>query len=147
MAQNHPYTRMATKTRTGRAPRGAPSIRSTSKRPVYVLEAKSKDPYYNYGLQYIWVTADTWGPAYKMVHDRSDKYWKFMSVTTAGFETGDGNVKFLAWLDHMVVDSRRDHATTISQLHKDTVLIVSTPWWTLMTSPWRAFRSTASNQE
>ena len=85
-------------------------------------EAKAKDPYYNYGIQYIWVTADTWGPAYKMVHDRSGKFWKFMSVTTSGFQSNDGSVKFLAWLDHMVVDSRRDHATTISQLHPDTLL-------------------------
>lgn len=93
-----------------------------AKRPVYILEAKAKDPYYNYGTQYIWVTADTWGPAYKMVHDRSGKFWKFMSVTTSGFQSDDGSIKFLAWLDHMVVDSRRDHATTISQLHPDTLL-------------------------
>ena len=93
-----------------------------SKRPVYILEAKAKDPYYNYGIQYIWVTADTWGPTYKMVHDRSGKFWKFISVTTSGFQTNDGKVKFLAWLDHLIVDSRRDHATTISQLHPDTML-------------------------
>ena len=57
-----------------------------------------------------------------MVHDRSDKFWKFMSVTTSGFQTPDKGVKFLAWLDMLVVDSRREHATTISQLHPDTLL-------------------------
>ena len=93
------------------------------KRPVWVLKAKAKDPYYNYGTQYIWVFADSWGPAYKIVHDRSEKFWKFLSATTAGYKTDDEKVKFLSWLDHLIVDPRRDHATVISQLHPDTLLI------------------------
>jgi hypothetical protein len=93
------------------------------KRPVWVIKAKSKDPYYNYGTQYIWVFADSWGPAYKMVHDRSEKFWKFLSATTAGYETDDGKVKFLSWMDHVIVDTRREHATVISQLHPDTNLV------------------------
>jgi hypothetical protein len=93
------------------------------KRPVWVIKAKSKDPYYNYGTQYIWVFADSWGPAYKMVHDRSEKFWKFLSTTTAGYETDDKKVKFLSWMDHLIVDTRREHATVISQLHPDTNLV------------------------
>ena len=93
------------------------------KRPVWVIKAKSKDPYYNYGTQYIWVFADSWGPAYKMVHDRSEKFWKFLSATTAGYETDDKKVKFLSWMDHLIVDTRREHATVISQLHPDTNLV------------------------
>jgi hypothetical protein len=31
-------------------------------------------------------------------------------------------VKLLSWLDHLIPDSRRDHATVISQLHPDTIL-------------------------
>lgn len=122
MARNHPYTLYGHEDENWQGAPWCPINSIYTKRPVYVLEAKAKDPYYNYGLQYIWVTTDTWGPAYKMVHDRSGKYWKFMSVTTSGFESSDGRVKFLAWLDHMVVDSRRDHGTTISNLHKDTLL-------------------------
>jgi len=93
------------------------------KRPVWVIKAKSKDPYYNYGTQYIWVFADSWGPAYKTVYDRSEKFWKFLSATTAGYRTDDGEVKFLSWLDHLIVDTRREHATIISQLHPDTNLV------------------------
>jgi hypothetical protein len=93
------------------------------KRPVWVIKAKSKDPYYNYGTQYVWVFADSWGPAYKIVHDRSEKFWKFLSATTAGYETDDKKVKFLSWMDHVIVDTRREHATVISQLHPDTNLI------------------------
>jgi hypothetical protein len=122
MARNHPSIRYGYEDKNFQGAPWCPLNPIYSKRPVYVLEARAKDPYYNYGIQYIWVTADTWGPAYKMVHDRSGKFWKFMSVTTAGFESDAGKVKFLAWLDHLVVDYRRDHATTISQLHPDTLL-------------------------
>ncbi len=93
------------------------------KRPVWVIKAKSKDPYYNYGTQYVWVFADSWGPAYKIVHDRSEKFWKFLSATTAGYKTDDGKVKFLSWMDHVIVDTRREHATVIAQLHPDTNLV------------------------
>jgi hypothetical protein len=93
------------------------------KRPVWVIKGKSKDPYYNYGTQYIWVFADSWGPAYKTVHDRAEKFWKFLSATTAGYKSDDGTVKFLSWLDHLIVDTRREHATIISQLHPDTILM------------------------
>jgi hypothetical protein len=93
------------------------------KRPVWVIKGKSKDPYYNYGTQYIWIFADSWGPAYKTVYDRGEKFWKFLSATTAGYKSDDGSVKFLSWLDHLIVDTRRDHATIISQLHPDTILL------------------------
>jgi len=93
------------------------------KRPVWVIKAKAKDPYYNYGTQYIWVFADSWGPAYKTVYDRGEKFWKFLSATTMGYRSDDEKVKFLSWLDHLIVDARREHATIISQLHPDTVLL------------------------
>ncbi len=93
------------------------------KRPVWVIKAKAKDPYYNYGTQYIWIFADSWGPAYKTVHDRSEKFWKFLSATTMGYKSDDDTVKFLSWLDHLIVDTRREHATVISQLHPDTILL------------------------
>ena len=86
------------------------------KRPVWVIEGRSKDPYYNYGVQYMWIDAETWGPYYKLTHDRSDKFWKFESVTTAGFQTADKGVRFLAWADHLIVDTRREHATWLKVL-------------------------------
>jgi hypothetical protein len=94
-----------------------------TKQPVYILEAKAKDPYYNYGTQYIWVTADTWGPTYKLVHDRAGNFWKFELVVASGFESEDGKVKFLAWTEHVMVDSRRDHASIIAHMRPDTLLI------------------------
>ncbi len=94
-----------------------------ARRPVWVIEAKSKDPYYNYGIQYMWIWADTWGPAYKMVHDRSGKFWKFMSVGTAGYLGDEGKLKVLNWLDHVIVDPRRNHASVITIMRPETLMV------------------------
>jgi hypothetical protein len=122
-ARNRPTMRYGFQEKEWQGAPWAPLNPIYVKRPVWVLKAKSKDPYYNYGTQYIWVFADSWGPAYKMVHDRSEKFWKFLSATTAGYKTNDGKVKFLSWMDHVIVDTRREHATVISQLHPDTNLV------------------------
>jgi len=123
MAKDHPSIRYGYQDKNWTGAPWCPLNTIYSKRPVYILEAKSKDPYYNYGTQYVWVAADTWGPAYKLVHDRSGAFWKWLSVTTSGFQSEDGKVKFLAWLDHLVVDPRRNHASIISQLHPNTTLV------------------------
>ena len=122
-ARNRPSMRYGFQDKEWQGAPWAPLNPIYVKRPVWVLKAKSKDPYYNYGTQYIWVFADSWGPAYKMVYDRGEKFWKFLSATTSGYKTDDGKLKFLSWMDHLIVDSRRDHATIIAQLHPDTNLI------------------------
>ena len=53
--------------------------------PVYLIERKPKDKYYNYGPQYMWIDAETYCCNYKVIHDRSGKYWKT-------FLKGDGGV-------------------------------------------------------
>ena len=87
------------------------------KRPVWVIEAKAEDPYYNYGTQYIWIDRETWTPVCKVIHDRSDKFWKFLIITHVGLETEDGKEKGVLALDHLMVDTRRDHATYMRQLN------------------------------
>jgi len=39
------------------------------KRPTYILEIRAKDPYYNYGVQYLWVDAEFYQPTFKVIHD------------------------------------------------------------------------------
>ena len=46
------------------------------KRPVYVIEMTPKDRFYNYGIHYIWSSLDTYATTYKVIYDRSGKYWK-----------------------------------------------------------------------
>ena len=86
------------------------------KRPVWVIEAKAKDPYYNAGVQYIWIDTETWFPLYKMTHDRAGKFWKFILMTTVGQQTADKKAGTSNILDHIVVDKRRDHASHIKQM-------------------------------
>ena len=94
-----------------------------TKRPAWVIEAKSKDPYYNYGIQYIWVDAELWTPLYKMVHDRTGKFWKFIMVTLVGLESMDKKDKLLVAVDHLIVDPRRDHATYLKITNPDSEFI------------------------
>jgi len=91
-----------------------------------VIEAKPKDPYYNYGVQRIWIDRETMGPLYKIMNDRSGKFWKFALVTTTGWETADKRHKFLAWTDHLVVDQKRDHASYIRLFDPRTGLVFFT---------------------
>jgi hypothetical protein len=89
------------------------------KRPVWIIEAKAKDPYYNYGTQYIWIDRETWTPVCKVIHDRSGKFWKLLIITHVGLETEGGEEKGVLALDHLMVDTRRDHATYLRQLNPE----------------------------
>ena len=89
------------------------------KRPAWLIEAKAKDPYYNYGSQYIWIDRETWTPVCKVIHDRSGKFWKLLIITHVGLETEGGKEKGVLALDHLMIDTRRDHATYLRQLNPE----------------------------
>jgi len=81
------------------------------KRPVWVVEAKPKDPYYNYGTQYIWVAKEANLPFLKVVYDRGDKFWKMVLLILVAYQTDDKQVQWFGASNHTVVDAKRDHAT------------------------------------
>lgn len=83
------------------------------KRPTYVLEVQSKDPYYNYGTQYLWLDAEFFQPTFKVIHDRSGEYWKVEWQPQAGWETADRKVRLLGLGCMVSVDDRTDHGTVI----------------------------------
>ena len=83
------------------------------KRPTYILEAKAKDKYYNYGTQYLWVDADFYQPTYKVIHDRSGKYWKTEWQSQLGFESADNKIRLMGLANMMAFDDRSDHAGLI----------------------------------
>ncbi len=89
------------------------------KRPVWVIEAKAEDPYYNYGTQSIWIDRETWTPVCKVIHDRSGKFWKLLLITHVGLQTEGGEEKGVLALDHLMIDTRRDHATYLRQLNPE----------------------------
>jgi hypothetical protein len=91
----------------------APTDLAWVRRPAYVLEMRPKDSYYNYGVQHLWVDAEIFGSVYKVIHDRSGKYWKtFFSSAMAC--TGAGNrTRFISVATQQAVDDRREHSTVI----------------------------------
>lgn len=81
------------------------------KKPVVVLEAKAKDPYYNYGVQRLWVQTETWGVAYKSIYDKAGAYWKTFIAQPRYFESEDGSFHMAHAGDQLVIDERSNHAT------------------------------------
>ena len=51
-----------------------------TKRPVWLVEAIAKDPYYAYGRQIIWIDKELFRGYYKEVYDRAGQYWKTILV-------------------------------------------------------------------
>ncbi len=91
-----------------------------AKRPVYVLEGRSKDPYYNYGRQIFWMDAgNNFVFPFKVIYDRADEYWKNEWLVYGALSTEDGNIT--THLPHymLVVDDRTDHATQLQGFCKD----------------------------
>jgi hypothetical protein len=86
---------------------------SWAKRPVYILEMKPKDRYYNYGTHYMWIDAQTYSCNYKVIHDRSGKYWKTYLKGDIPCESANGRVKILTLGTQQVVDDRTEHCTVI----------------------------------
>ena len=81
------------------------------KHPVYVVEAVSKDPYYNYGKQEMWIDPAVNFPVFKVIYDRSGKYWKAMMNGVVGCESADKKMRYMICAIMLMIDDRMDHAT------------------------------------
>jgi len=92
------------------------------KRHAWLIEAKAKDPYYNYGIQYLWIDKELWAPLYKLVHTRSGKFWKFLLITAIGMENKETKDRVMLAVDHLIVDASRDHATYTKQVDPSAIL-------------------------
>ena len=84
------------------------------KRPAYLLEVTPKDPYYNYGKQYIWVDAQVnMMMVWKVINDRAGNYWKTVWYSYAGFATPDGKDRMVGGTSMLCQDDRTEHGTII----------------------------------
>lgn len=84
------------------------------KRPTYVIKMTPKDPYYNYGTQYMWVDAEVnLMTTYKVIYDRAEKYWKVMWYSYSGYASPDGAMKMVSGGSMVAVDDRTNHGTII----------------------------------
>jgi hypothetical protein len=93
------------------------------KRPVWVIEATPKDRYYNYGKQYIWTDGKADTPYYKIVFDRAGKFWKLIMVINGGFQTDDKTFRIIDFMDHVIVDAKREHASYAKNFNPDTQFV------------------------
>ena len=61
------------------------------KRPVWVIEATSKDPKYAYGRQILWIDRELYIAYYKEAYNRAGQLWRMLlnSVTVARTPEGD----------------------------------------------------------
>ena len=83
------------------------------KRPCYVIEMIAKDPYYNYGPSYMWVDAEIYGVSYKVINDKSGKYWKTFFTSGMVCQSADKTMQFISLAGQQVVDDRVDHSTIV----------------------------------
>jgi hypothetical protein len=81
------------------------------KKWVYVIEAVSKDRYYNYGRQEFWYDPDVRFPKYKVIYDRAGDYWKTMMIGFSAYGSGDDKMKFMLVDIQDIVDDRAQHAS------------------------------------
>jgi hypothetical protein len=72
---------------------------------------RPKDRYYNYGVQHLWVSAEAFSPAYKIINDRSGKYWKTLVKARMVAESADKNLRATILGDTIYIDERSNHAT------------------------------------
>jgi hypothetical protein len=84
------------------------------KRKAFVLEMSPKDPYYNYGTQYMWVDTDVnLMTFWKVIYDRANKYWKMMWYSWSVFQSPDDKMRLVVPTSMLAVDDRTNHGTVI----------------------------------
>lgn len=81
------------------------------KRPIWILEAVPKDPYYNYGKQVFWCDPEIFNPAIKIIYDRAGAYWKTFYGSLGALGSADGKMRVHMVSMQNIVDDRSRHAT------------------------------------
>lgn len=85
-----------------------------AKRPAFVLKMTPKDPYYNYGEQYLWLDADVNTMTFwKIINDRAGKYWKTVWYSWQAYKNEDDSFRLIVAGSMQCVDDRTNHATII----------------------------------
>ncbi|MBI4516854.1 MAG: DUF1329 domain-containing protein [Deltaproteobacteria bacterium] len=80
------------------------------KRPVWVVEAFPKDPYYNYGRQVIYADRENGLFYYKVNYNRAGEYWKLSLADSSLAWSPDGKHRYYNTCVQMDIDDRSDHA-------------------------------------
>lgn len=84
------------------------------KRPVWIIEGIPKDPYYNYGRQIHYIDKELNLGYWKVIYDRSGKYWKTLYQVWMMGQDSQKTVNVNAVLIQTIVDERVKHSTMIT---------------------------------
>ncbi len=85
------------------------------KRPVWVIEGHSKNPYYNYGKMIFYIDKDLHIGYWKEIYDRSGQYWKTNTMSTFFMESDDKSFRANLVGYWRIVDEIKNHATLVLQ--------------------------------
>ncbi len=89
-----------------------------TKRQVWIIEGIPKDPYYNYGRQVLYVDKDLNVSYWKVIYDRTGKYWKTCWVYWAMGQDAQKVSNWNAVMIFVIVDERAQHATSVDSTPK-----------------------------
>jgi hypothetical protein len=84
-----------------------------TKRPVWIIEGIPKDKYYNYGRQIIYVDKETNIGYWKVIYDRTGKYWKTLWTYWLNGQDAGKTTSWNAILMTNILDERAKHATSV----------------------------------
>jgi len=85
------------------------------KRPVWVIEGHSKNPYYNYGKMTFYIDKDLHIGYWKEIYDRAGQYWKTNSMSTFFMQSDDHSFQANLVGYWRIVDEIKNHATLVLQ--------------------------------
>lgn len=82
------------------------------KRPVWIIEGRPMDPYYNYGKTIHYVDTESFLGYWKVIYDRAEKYWKtyLPGWVVAHSDDKKHNVALIL---AQAFDDRADHASSM----------------------------------
>ncbi len=80
------------------------------KRPVWVIEAFPKDPYYSYGRQVLYLDRENNQLFFKVIYNRAGEYWKMAYADFAQGWSPDGKHRFVVTANQNVIEDKTHHA-------------------------------------
>lgn len=85
-------------------------------RPVYIVEGKSKDPYYSIGRQVLIIDKETFRIHMKLGWDRAGDFWRTQVMNQSYYISPNGKLSASAAEISFVVDEKRNRASISSRI-------------------------------
>jgi len=82
------------------------------KRPVFIVEGKSRDPYYSVGTQQLIIDRETYRIHMKLGWDRAGTYWRTQVMTQGYYVSPDKTVAAPAAEISCLIDEKQNRAST-----------------------------------